>query len=62
MEINNYKYFKDSLEKIQLFFDVSLEQIAVTGRTLMLLLCHLYMNLPNLLPKVNNYFNIILLY
>ena len=48
----NFKRFKDALDKVYLSIDVTAEQMACSSRSLLLLLAHLYLNLPSLLPKV----------
>ena len=49
---DNYSRFMESLNDINLAFDVTAEQMAGSSRTFLLLLAHLYLNLPSLLPKV----------
>lgn len=41
----------DSLEKARMLFDFTEEEIVCSGRTLLLLALHLFLNLPSLLPK-----------
>lgn len=47
----NFKRLFDSLDKVNLSIDLTADHI-VSGRSLLLLLAHLYINLPSLLPKV----------
>ena len=48
----SYTRFIDSLSAVNLSFDVTAEQMACSSRTLLVLLAHLFLNLPSLLPKV----------
>ena len=47
----NYKKMRAAMDLMFLSFDVQAEELAVTGRTLLLLVAHMYLTLPGLLPK-----------
>lgn len=47
----NYKKMKGAMDLMYLSFDVQVEEIAVSARTMLLMLAHMYLTLPGLLPK-----------
>lgn len=48
---SNYNKLNESLNKTNLNYNMSLEEMTCSSRTLLLFLMHLYLNLPSLLPK-----------
>jgi hypothetical protein len=49
----NFKMFKDSLDQFLLSFEATYEELAVSSRTLLLMVSHLFLNLPSQLPKAS---------
>ena len=47
----NWKKMKAAMDIMFLSFDVQMEDITITARTLLLMIAHMYLTLPGLLPK-----------
>ena len=48
----NFQRLTDVLKKLNLSLDITTDQLAASGRSLLLFLTHLYIHLPSLVPKV----------